>query len=135
MSKVDKGCDSRAAAMLFAVGLHNPEAAARIMCATRAAKSAKLSMAQCLAVVTPAPAPVALQALVAPQPPVSVTVNIPAVNIPAPEPKIVYIVPPQPPVTVTPSLGSFKPAKHPTKRPTTKGKPCIVPKSLTEPTS
>jgi len=114
--------------LLFAVGLHNPDAAARIMCATRAAKSAKLTLAQCLATFTPtvvmAPAviPVAAPA------PIAVTVNVPA-----PEPKLVYIEMPHETVTVTAPLGNFKPAKHPVKRPTTHGKPCVVPKALTQP--
>jgi hypothetical protein len=120
--------------LLFAVALHNPEAAARIMCVTRAAKAAKLTLAQCLLMVAPTPTVVvAPPAPVAPVTPVSVTVNIPPA--PAPEPKIVYLVPPQEPVTVTPPLGSFKPNTHPTKKPMTKGKPCVVPKSLTGATS
>jgi hypothetical protein len=130
VSKVDKGCDSRQAALLFAVSLHNPEAAARIMCVTRAAKAAKLTLAQCLAIVAPTPIFVAPPT---PPTPIAVTVNVP--TVPTVEPRVVYIVPPQPPVTVTPPLGSFKPAKHPTKKPMTKGKPCVVPKSLTEPSS
>jgi hypothetical protein len=126
-TKVDKGCDSRQAALLFAVSLHNPDAAARIMCATRAAKSAKLTLAQCLASFASAPVYIA-PAPVAAVAPIAVTVNIPE-----PQPKLVYLEMPHETVTVTAPLGSFKPAKHPVKRPTTHGKPCNVPKSLTQP--
>jgi hypothetical protein len=128
-TKVDKGCDSRQAALLFAVSLHNSDAAARIMCATRAAKSAKLTLAQCLASFVPVPVQV-----IAPAPaPVAVTPIAVTVNIPEPQPKLIYLEMPHETVTVTAPLGSFKPAKHPVKRPTTHGKPCNVPKSLTQP--
>lgn len=125
-SRVDKGCDSRQAALLFAVSLHNPDAAARIMCSTRAAKAAKLTLEQCLVSVAPA----IIAPVVAPAPaPAPITVNLP----PAAEPKIIYLEMPHETVTVTAPLGSFKPAKRPVKRPTTHGKPCIVPKALTQP--
>lgn len=126
-TKVDKGCDSRQAALLFAVSLHNSDAAARIMCATRAAKSAKLTLAQCLASFVPVPVQV-----IAPAPAVAVTPIAVTVNIPEPQPKFIYLEMPHETVTVTAPLGSFKPAKHPVKRPTTHGKPCNVPKSLTQ---
>jgi hypothetical protein len=125
-TRVDKGCDSRQAALLFAVSLHNPDAAARIMCSTRAAKAAKLTLAQCLASVSPAP--VVILAPSAPAAaPIAVTVNIPAAE---PVTKFVYIDVPHETVNVTAPLGSFKPARKPVKRPTTHGKPCIVPPSL-----
>lgn len=125
-TRVDKGCDSRQAALLFAVSLHNPEAAARIMCSTRAAKQAKLTLGQCLATV--APTPVVINApVVTPAPaPIAVTINVP----PAPEPKLIYLETPHETVTVTAPLGNFKPAKHPVKRPTVNGRPCNVPPSL-----
>lgn len=124
-TRVDKGCDSRQAALLFAVSLHNPDAAARIMCSTRAAKQAKLTLEQCLAVVAPTPVIVAPSAAIVAPTPIQVTVNIPA-----PEPKLVYIEQPHETITVTPPLGSFKPAKQTPKRPRVKGKDCIVPPSL-----
>lgn len=124
-TRVDKGCDSRQAALLFAVSLHNPDAAARIMCSTRAAKQAKLTLAQCLASTASIPVP---QAFVPTPAPIAVTVNVPAQ-----EPKLVYIEVPHETLTVTPSLGSYKPAKRPTKRPTVNGTPCKVPSSLNQP--
>jgi hypothetical protein len=52
VSKTDKGCDSRQTAVIFHA-LGNDEASARILCSTDAAKRAKLTLAQCLMIVTP----------------------------------------------------------------------------------
>lgn len=56
-SRVDKGCDSRATAQQFALLLNNRVAAAKILCTTKAARRAHLTIEDCLAFV---PAPVAI---------------------------------------------------------------------------
>jgi len=58
--RIDKGCDARETARSFAL-LHNFTAAAKILCSTDAAKRAKLTLDDCLALVpevTPVAAPV-----------------------------------------------------------------------------
>lgn len=128
-SRTDKGCDSRATAQQFALLLGNRLAAAKILCTTKAAKRARLTMDDCLAYV-PTPAPVVstvvpiVSAPVTPSPvPVVVTVNVPQ--------PLVYLTPVMhEEITVTPKLGDFKPAKKVLKR---TGKPCIVPPALQKP--
>ena len=72
----DKGCDSRqTAAVFYAIG--NPTAAAQILCSTDASKRAKLTLAQCLTIVTP----------------VQVA---PPVAAPAPKPEVIVIPAPTP---------------------------------------
>ena len=89
VSKVDKGCDSRQTAVIFH-GLGNDQAAAKILCSTDAAKRAKLTLNECLAIirpsvpviVAPAPAPAPV-----PAPPIIVTMPAPVViqqTVPAP---------------------------------------------------
>lgn len=74
-SKLDKDCDARETARFFAL-INNRTAAAKILCNTKAAKKAKLSLEQCLgfdmAAVVAAP-----QALVA----APLSVNLPAPQV------------------------------------------------------
>jgi hypothetical protein len=79
ISKTDKGCDSRQTAVIF-FALGNKTAAARILCSSDAAKRAKLSMDECLAIVTPA------------QP----VVREPVAPQPAPQPQVIVIQAPTP---------------------------------------
>lgn len=117
-SRTDKGCDSRATAQQFALLLNNRVAAAKILCTTKAAKRAHLTMEDCLASVAPVPSPVMVVPPVSP-PPVaapapSITVNFPVYQFPQDT-----AVAKAPPVVI--------------KKPITKkrvGKPCIVPPSL-----
>ena len=87
-SHADKNCQALAVAAAFNV-LSNPTAAAKILCNTKAAKDAHLTLDDCLAIVVPQPV---VQAEAPPAPPtaspVSVTVNLP----------------PPPPVQVLPVL-------------------------------
>jgi hypothetical protein len=116
-SRVDKGCDARQTAMMFAVALHNPEAAARILCVTRAAKAAKLTLAQCLVMVAPAPIVV-----VAPPAPAPVPVIAP---VAVPEANNVTVVVITPPITVTPTAAQLKliPRATPKHKPVVKACP------------
>jgi hypothetical protein len=123
-SRTDKGCDSRATAQQFALLLGNRLAAAKILCTTKAAKRAHLTMEDCLAIPAPVPftsTTVPIVSTPAPQP-IQVTVNVP-------ESKLVYLTAPQEITVVAPKpLGNVRPAtkKH-------VNKPCIVPKALTTP--
>jgi hypothetical protein len=76
--KIDKGCDDRETARIFAQGMHNYTAAAKILCSTDAAKRAHLTMEDCMdneeTVAAPAPPPV-------------------VVNVPAPAPPAVAPIP------------------------------------------
>jgi hypothetical protein len=123
-SRTDKGCDSRATAQQFALLLGNRLAAAKILCTTKAAKRAHLTMEDCLAIPAPPAvviaAPVVAPVAPAPQP-IQVTVNVP-------EPKLIYLTPQHEEITVTAPkpLGNVRPA---TKRRT----PCKVPVSLQAP--
>jgi hypothetical protein len=127
-AKVDQGCDSRATAQQFALLLNNRVAAAKILCTTKAARRAHLTMEDCLA-STPAPVAVVTPVVAAPsvaQPaPIQVTVNVP----PAPAAQLVYLTPPQvAPVVAPKPLGDVKPrsAKH-------IAKPCKVTPALQVP--
>jgi hypothetical protein len=89
ISKTDKGCDSRQTAVVF-FALGNKTAAARILCSSDAAKRAKLTLDECLAIVAPpVPQIVVPEAPVPPQPQVIIVpVPTPApvpVAVPAPE--------------------------------------------------
>jgi hypothetical protein len=53
-SKTDKGCDSRQTAVIFH-SLGNDHAAALVLCSTDAAKRAHLTLADCEAMLPPAP--------------------------------------------------------------------------------
>jgi hypothetical protein len=117
-SRTDKGCDSRATAQQFALLLNNRVAAAKILCTTKAAKRAHLTMEDCLSSVAPvpssvtvvAPAPVAAPVVPAP----SITVNFPVYQFPQDT-----VAPKALPVIV--------------KKPVAKkrvGKPCTIPPSL-----
>jgi hypothetical protein len=80
ISKTDKGCDSRQAAVIF-FALGNKTAAARILCSTDAAKRAKLTVDECLAIVAPTQQVIVREAPVA---------------LPAPPPQVIVIQAPQP---------------------------------------
>ena len=80
ISKTDKGCDSRQAAVIF-FALGNKTAAARILCSTDAAKRAKLTVDECLAIVAPTQ---------------QVIVREAPVTLPAPPPQVIVIQAPQP---------------------------------------
>lgn len=124
-SHTDKGCDSRATAQQFALLLNNRVAAAKILCTTKAAKRAHLTLEDCLAsvpnpepvrpvVVAPAPAPL--------QPPEEKTVV--TVYVPQPQPTVLEVKPVvAPPVQVKKPVIK-KPVPH---------KPCVVPDSLRQP--
>ena len=71
-TKRDRNCEAIVLANMFAQ-LHNFSAAARVLCGTDAAKKAKLTEADCVAVYTPPPAPV----IVVPPAPAPVTVVVP----------------------------------------------------------
>jgi len=88
--KVDKGCDDRETARLFAVA-GNRLAFAKIMCQTPAAKRAKLTLSDCLQAVPAPPAPQPASVVPNPQPtiiivptPVSATPVAATAPIPAP---------------------------------------------------
>ena len=89
--KIDKGCDDRETARLFAVA-GNRLAFAKIMCDTPAAKRARLTIDDCSFQV-PVPVPVPVVAL-----PVPVSVTPPTIVVPAPQ---VVIQTPAPVPTAT----------------------------------
>lgn len=96
-SRTDKGCDSRATAQQFALLLNNRTAAAKILCTTKAAKRAHLTMEDCLVSVAPQP-PISVQS--APQStPISVQ-PAPQITVNIPQPQVVYLTPPPAPVPV-----------------------------------
>jgi hypothetical protein len=77
--KIDKGCDDRETARIFAQGLRNFSAAAKILCSTDAAKRAHLTMEDCMdyeEAQAPPPPP-------APAPPVVVNVAPSPATLPA----------------------------------------------------
>lgn len=113
-SRVDKGCDDRQTALLL-IALHNPMAAAKVICSTKSAKRAKLTMDECMAFAVP-PAPV----VVAPAPIVT-----PAPAVAKATVEIVYTPIPQE-VTVTATKAQVRAADKPVKH----SKPCVIPKSL-----
>jgi hypothetical protein len=81
--KIDKGCDSRETARSFAL-MHNFTAAAKILCSTNAAKRAKLTTEDCLALAVPVPEVIGQVPTVAPVVPMSPVspVPIPASTVP-----------------------------------------------------
>ena len=90
IAMTDKGCDSRqTAADFFAIG--NPTAAAKVLCSTDASKRAKLTLAECEAIVQPKPIIVSVPAPAPPPVAPVITVNVP----PSPAPQIVYLDPPE----------------------------------------
>lgn len=124
-SHVDAGCDSRQTALQFAITLNNRLAAAKILCSTKAAKRAKLTLDDCLAFVVP-PAPVTPPVVIAspvlqPQPTVTI--------VQVPVPIILHDE-----ITVTATPAQVRAAQVPAKKPVVhKAKPCIVPQSLSQP--
>jgi hypothetical protein len=98
VSKTDKGCDSRQTAVVF-YALGNKTAAARILCSSDAARRAKLTLDDCLAIVVP-PVP----QIVVPQPPA------------APQPQVIVVPAPQPvlaPIAAQPSPDCNQPKAVP----------------------
>lgn len=98
VSKTDKGCDSRQTAVVF-YALGNKTAAARILCSSDAARRAKLTLDDCLAIIVP-PVP----QIVVPQPPA------------APQPQVIVVPAPQPvlaPIAAQPSPDCNQPKAVP----------------------
>jgi hypothetical protein len=126
-SKVDRGCDARQTALQFAVTLGNRLAAAKILCSTKAAKQAKLTLEDCLA-FAPVPVPVAAPPVPpAVQPaPVSVTVNAPPAQV-----TVLPVLHEELTVTATRAQVHAETAKKPAVKRT--AKPCIIPDSLKQP--
>ena len=125
-SRIDKGCDSRATAQQFALLLGNRTAAAKILCSTKAAKRAHLTMDDCLVMPAPQPVtPVVIAAPVAaPVAPVQVTVNMP----PTPQAQLIYLSPREETTVIAPKpLGDAKP-----KAKTHVSKPCKITPALQE---
>ena len=125
-SRVDKGCDSRATAQQFALLLGNRTAAAKILCSTKAARRAHLTMDDCLVMPAPQPVtPVVIAAPVAaPVAPVQVTVNMP----PTPQAQLIYLSPREEVTVTAPKpLGDAKP-----KAKTHVSKPCKITPALQE---
>lgn len=127
-SRVDKGCDDRQTAIQFALLLNNRLAAAKILCTTKAAKRAKLTLDDCMAFAAPAPAPVAVVAPVVSTPvPVQVTVN-------TPQPQVTILPVLHDEITVTATRSQVRAAQI--TKPVVKkrtAKPCVVPSSLQQP--
>jgi hypothetical protein len=115
-SRTDKGCDSRATAQQFALLLNNRTAAAKILCTTKAARRAHLTMEDCLASVTPPPPPIVTASAPA-QPAVQ---PVP----PAPQVVIVEIPMPHETVTVTPAKPVVRHAAR--RKIAPQEKPCYV---------
>jgi len=113
--------------MQFALLLHNRLAAAKILCTTKAARRAKLTMEDCLATVEPTVVITATPEVVAPvaAPVVPVVVTVPA-------PQIVYIPQPHEEITVTATREQVRNAT-PKKRVVRTTHNCIVTPALRKP--
>jgi hypothetical protein len=96
-SKMDNECDKRETARAFAL-LGNQEAAAKILCETKAAKAAHLTMDDCLKM---APVQIKDEAQVEskPLPPVPLIFS-PLILTPAPVTQLVPPIPPEPPTNL-----------------------------------
>jgi hypothetical protein len=121
-SRTDKGCDSRATAQQFALLLNNRTAAAKILCTTKAAKRAHLTMEDCLASVTPPPPPIVTVPTPTPVPAVQPAPQI-TVNVPPSTTEVYYIPIPHETITVT----APKPVvQHAARKKIGQPKPCYV---------
>jgi hypothetical protein len=106
-SRTDKGCDSRATAQQFALLLNNRVAVAKILCTTKAAKRAHLTMEDCLASVAPVPSPVMVVPPVSPPPVVAPAPSI-TVNVPPSTMEVFYVPIPHETITVVASKPTAK---------------------------
>jgi hypothetical protein len=122
--KIDANCAILETARSYDM-VNEKLAACKVKVSNKYSKKAGVTLEDCMAVQM-MPVPLAPR-IVAPTPvqPIQVTVNVPA-----PETKLIYITQPHEEVTVTAPLGNVKPA---TKKPVHRGKPCVVPTSLTQP--
>lgn len=122
--KIDANCAILETARSYDM-VNEKLAACKVKISNKYSKKAGVTLEDCMTVQM-MPVPLAPHIVAAPAQPIQVTVNVPA-----PETKLIYITMPHEEITVTaPPLGNVKPA---TKKPVHRGKPCIVPTSLTQP--
>jgi len=128
-SRADKNCQFMAVASAFAA-LRNFKAAARVLCETKAAKAAKLSLDDCLLMEAQIEATAKVEEKPAPAP---VVIHDEPLLIP---PQVIVVEPPVQEAKVDPPKAEEvkqKPIAASTKKPVHHAKPCAVPDSLKQP--